>query len=88
MNKPLKIPKFKNEREEHKYWAKFDLSKHASANDLVSVAFPRLKPSSHAISLRLPDFLLARLKEQAHELNVPYQSLIKQYIAKGVRQRV
>lgn len=82
--KKLKLPKFKNEDEERDYWAKFDLSKYASAKDLVPISFPNLKPTSRPISIRLPVFLLVRIKEKANELDIPYQSLIKKYIAQGV----
>ena len=86
MKKPLKIPVFKNEDEERKFWAKIDWSDYAEASDLVPVVFPNLKPSSQSISLRLPEYLLAQVKEQAHALNIPYQSLLKQYVAKGIKE--
>lgn len=84
MKKEIKVPKFKSEDEERQFWAKTDLMDHFKTEDFVSVSFPNLKPSSHSISIRIPDFLLARLKEKAHGLNIPYQTLMKQYIAKGV----
>lgn len=79
-----KIPKFKNEDAERDFWAKQDLSALFEAEDFTNASFPNLKPTSQAISLRMPDFLLRRLKEKAHELHIPYQTLMKQYIAKGV----
>lgn len=84
MAKKLKVPKFINEDEERKYWAKIDLTDYVDAVNFESVTFPNLKPSSRSISLRLPEPLLMRLKEKANELHIPYQSLIKQYIARGV----
>ena len=83
MKKSLKIPKFKNENEERKFWSKINLADYFKASDFELALFPNLKPSSRSISLRLPDYLLALIKEQANELNVPYQSLIKKYIAQG-----
>lgn len=88
MKKKLKIPKFKNEDEERKFWWKIDLSKYFDENDFEPVSFPNLKPTTHAISIRIPDYLLNRVKEQANELNIPYQSLIKQYIKKGVMSSI
>jgi len=82
MNKKLKIPKFKNEDQERKFWSKIDLSEYFKADDFESVSFSDLKPSSRSISIRLPEYILVRLKERANALQVPYQSLIKQYIAK------
>ena len=84
MKKKLNIPKFKNEDAEREFWDKTDLSKHFEPKDLTNVSLPNLKPSSSAISVRIPEYLLVRLKEKAHELNIPYQTLMKQYIAEGV----
>jgi predicted DNA binding CopG/RHH family protein len=86
-NKKQKIPKFKSQSEERAFWAKFDLSKHFDVEDFESVSFPNLKPTTRPISIRIPEYLLVRIKEQANELNVPYQSLIKRYIARGILQK-
>ncbi|MBI3442341.1 MAG: BrnA antitoxin family protein [Candidatus Sungbacteria bacterium] len=87
MRKQLNIPKFKNENEERKFWSRVDLSEHFLLREFKPAAFPNLKPSSRSISLRLPEYILARLKERAHALNVPYQSLMKQYIARGALRK-
>ncbi len=84
MKKPLKIPKFKNEDEEREFWWKLDLSEYYEPSDFERVSFPNLKPTTKPIAIRMPEWLLNRVKEQANELNIPYQSLIKQYIKKGV----
>jgi predicted DNA binding CopG/RHH family protein len=86
MKKPLKIPVFKNEDEERKFWDRIDLTEYFESQDLQTVSFPNLKPTSRSISIRLPEAMLLRLKEEANELNVPYQTLIKQYIAEGIRR--
>ena len=84
VKKQLKIPKFKNEDEEREFWAKIDLSEYFEPSDFVPVSFPNLKPTSRSISIRLPEYLLDRIKEKANEINVPYQSLIKGYLKKAV----
>ncbi len=84
MKKKLNIPKFKNEDEEREFWWNLDLSEYFEPDDFERVSFPNLKPTSRSISIRIPEYLLNRLKEKANEINVPYQSLIKQYIKKGV----
>lgn len=84
MKKHLKVPKFKNEDEERSFWSKIDLADYFGSEDLQAVSFPNLKPTSRPISIRLPETILIRLKEKANEMHVPYQSLIKQYIAKGI----
>jgi predicted DNA binding CopG/RHH family protein len=84
MKKNLKVPKFKNEDQEREFWAKVDLSAYFEPADFEKTYFSNLKPTSHAISIRVPDYLLVRLKERANEINVPYHSLIKGYIAEGM----
>ena len=84
MKKKLVLPKFKNEDQERDFWAKLDLSEYYESSDLEEVSFPNLKPTSRSISIRIPEYLINRVKEKANEINIPYQSLIKQYIKKGV----
>jgi predicted DNA binding CopG/RHH family protein len=84
MKKPLKIPKFKNEDEEAAFWAKADFTDYYGPEDFVKVSFPNLKPTTKLVSIRIPVHILYRVKERANELNVPYQSLIKEYINRGV----
>ena len=84
MKKKLKIPRFKNEDQERAYWSKIDMSKYFEADDFEKVSFPNLKPTSRTISIRIPEYLLIRLKERANEINIPYQSLIKDYIKRGI----
>ena len=84
MKKKLNLPKFKNEDTERKFWSRFNLAEHFRSGDFESASFPNLKPSSRSIALRVPEYLLVRLKERANELHVPYQSLMKEYIARGV----
>ena len=82
-----KVPKFKNEDQEQVFWSKLDLSKHFEPKDFKKVSFPNLKPTSTSISIRVPNYILARLKERANALNVPYQTLMKQYIAKEIMKK-
>ena len=85
MKTKLKIPKFRTEDQEREYWAKMDLTQYFNSEDWEAVTFPNLKPTSRPISLRLPEAMFLRLKEKANELSMPYQSLIKKYIAEGIR---
>jgi predicted DNA binding CopG/RHH family protein len=82
MKKPLKLPKFKNEDAEREYWSNIDLSEYFELNDAQTVSFPNLKPTSKAISIRLPEYLINRIKEKANAIDVPYQSLIKSSLQK------
>lgn len=84
MKKPLKLPKFRNEDEERDFWAKINLADYYEPSDAQPVSFPNLKPTSRSISIRLPEYLLVRLKEKANAINIPYQSLIKTYLQKAL----
>ena len=81
------MPKFKNEDEEFEFWVNLDLTEYYEPEDFKPVVFPNLKQTTKSISIRLPEHLLARVKETANSQDIPYQSLIKQYIAKGVRSK-
>lgn len=85
MKKRLNIPKFKSEAEEAEFWAKLDLSEYFELSDFKrGVVFPNLKPSKRLISIRLPEELISKVKAKATKLDVPYQSLIRQYIQQAV----
>ncbi|KKU86604.1 MAG: hypothetical protein UY17_C0042G0008 [Candidatus Beckwithbacteria bacterium GW2011_GWC2_47_9] len=84
MKRILKLPRFKNEDEERNFWAKINLTDYYEPSDFEPVSFPNLKPTSRAISIRLPEYLIDRIKEQANAINVPYQSLIKGYLKQAV----
>lgn len=83
-----KIPKFKNEDEERDFWANHDLTDYFDLLEPVKLDLSKLKPSTESISLRLPAFLLARIKELANKRDVPYQSLIKIFLAERVEREL
>ncbi len=87
MKKKLVLPKFKNEDQERDFWAKIDLTDYYEASDLIPVSFPNLKFTTKPISIRLSTSMIIRLKEKANGINIPYQSLIKQYIADGLEKQ-
>lgn len=82
MKKQLNVPKFKNEDQEREFWTNISLMDYYEPQDAQEVSFPNLKPTSKSISIRLPEYLLNRIKEQANEMDVPYQSLIKSSLNK------
>jgi predicted DNA binding CopG/RHH family protein len=81
-----KIPKFKNEDEERDFWSKNDSSEYLDWSNAKPALFPNLKPSTKAISLRLPESLLDALRQLANERDVPYQSLIKMYLQERIEE--
>ncbi len=78
------IPKFQNEAEERKFWESHDSTKYLDWSKAKKINLPNLKPSSTSISLRLPNGLLERIKIAANKRDVPYQSLIKTWLAEKV----
>ena len=83
-----KIPTFKNEDEERAFWARHDSTGHVDWTKAQRVVFPKLKPSIKTISLRLPEALLEELKMLANKKDVPYQSLLKVYLAEKVEEEL
>ena len=77
MKKLKTIPKFKTEDEERKFWSKADSTDYIDWTKAKRVSFPKLKPSTKTISIRLPEHLIEGLKALANKRDVPYQSLIK-----------
>jgi len=86
MSKAKKIPKFKTEAEERKFWEKNDSSDYINWKEAQSVSMPNLKPSTKTISLRLPESLLENIKIEANKRDVPYQSLIKAWLSDDVKE--
>ena len=82
MNKP--IPEFKNEDEERAFWASHDSSEYVNWSKASRTIFPNLKPTTRAISLRLPETMLEELRQMANQRDVPYQSLIKIFLRERI----
>lgn len=78
------IPRFKSEQEEREFWTDHDSPDYVDWSKAASVILPRLKPSTATISLRLPESLLESLKALANQRDVPYQSLLKIFLAERV----
>lgn len=86
MNKKLKpIPKFSTEAEERRFWESHDSTDYVDWSNARRVRLPNLKPSTTAISLRLPLGTLERIKVAANKRDVPYQSLIKIWLEEKLR---
>ena len=78
------VPVFETEAEERAFWESHDSSDYVDWSKARRVRFPNLKPSTKAISLRLPVDLLERIKMAANKRDVPYQSLIKVWLSEKV----
>jgi predicted DNA binding CopG/RHH family protein len=83
-----RIPKFGAESEEREFWAKADSTAYLDWSKGKRVLFPHLKPSLRTISLRLPEPMLEELKLLANKRDVPYQSLIKIFLAERIKKEI
>jgi predicted DNA binding CopG/RHH family protein len=80
--KPLKaLPRFRSEAEERKFWERHDSAPLVDWSKGRRASFPNLRPSTKAISLRLPEHLLEAIRSEANRRDVPYQSLMKIWLA-------
>jgi predicted DNA binding CopG/RHH family protein len=78
------VPKFTSEAEERAFWETEDSAEFIDWDRAERARMPRLKPSTQAISLRLPVSLLERIRIEANKRDVPYQSLIKTWLSEKV----
>lgn len=83
-----KIPTFKTEDEEREFWDKHDAADYIDWSSAKQAVFPNLKPSTKTISLRLPETLIEELKLLANKRDVPYQSLLKVFLAERVDHEI
>jgi predicted DNA binding CopG/RHH family protein len=87
MLKTLKpIPRFKTEAQERRFWESHDSTQYVDWSKSRPARLPNLKPSTQSISLRLPAALLDDIKTAANKRDIPYQSLIKVWLAEKSRE--
>lgn len=88
-DKNKQIPHFDSEDEERDFWATHDSTEYIDWDKAEkNPVFPRLKPSTRPVSIRLPESLIAELKMLANKMDVPYQSLMKTILAEKVREEL
>jgi predicted DNA binding CopG/RHH family protein len=82
------IPRFANEAEERAFWEspKNDSTEYLDWTKARLATFPKLRPSTETISLRMPEDVLNTIRHHARKLDVPYQSLIKLWCAEKVAE--
>jgi len=81
-----KVPKFKTEAEERAFWEAKDSVDYIDWSKAKQIGFPNLKPSTESISIRLPVSMLEGLKIEANKRDVPYQSLLKTWLAEKLEE--
>jgi predicted DNA binding CopG/RHH family protein len=86
-DRPLRpVPAFASEDAERAFWASADSADYVDWARARRVRLPALHPSTATISLRLPEAMLEELKMLANERDVPYQSLLKVFLADRIRR--
>ena len=83
-----RIQKFKSEEEEREFWETHDSTDYINWNEAEKITFSNLKPSVKKISLRLPETMLEELKLLANKRDVPYQSLLKIFLAERIEKEL
>jgi predicted DNA binding CopG/RHH family protein len=81
-----KIPTFKDEDAEREFWGKADSTDYIDWSKARTVMLPNFRPTLRTISLRLPESMIAELKLLANQRDVPYQSLLKVFLAERIKQ--
>jgi predicted DNA binding CopG/RHH family protein len=76
-----KLPEFKSEEAERRFWATADSTEYVDWSSGKRRKFVHLKPTLRTISLRLPVSMIEDLKVLANRRDVPYQSLLKVFLA-------
>lgn len=81
-----KIPTFKDEDAEREFWAKADSTDYIDWSKAQRLVLPNFRPTLRTISLRLPESMIAELKLLANQRDVPYQSLLKVFLADRINE--
>ena len=79
-----KIPNFTTEDEEREFWSKSESTEYIDWAQSKDTILPNLKPSTKKISLRLPEIMIDELKLLANKRDIPYQSLLKIFLAEKI----
>ena len=82
------LPTFTSEEQERSFWAGHDSTEYVQWSKGQRRSFPSLRPTLRTISLRLPESMLGQLKVLANKRDVPYQSLLKQFLAERLQREL
>jgi predicted DNA binding CopG/RHH family protein len=85
-NTTKQVPEFRSEEDERNFWSEHDSTDFIDWQAAQRRRFPNLKPSLRTISPRLPVAMIEDLKVLAHKRDVPYQSLLKVFLAERLER--
>jgi len=81
-----RLPRFKDENRETEFWWTHDSTDYIDWTKAKRAVLPKLKPSLKTISIRLPASMVEDLKLLANQKDIPYQSLLKVYLAERIER--
>lgn len=84
----IPVPRFASEDEEREFWATADSTRYIDWDKAKRTISPNLKPTLRSISLRLPELLIANVKVLANKRDVPYQTLLKNFLAERIEEEM
>ncbi len=82
------LPSFGSDDDERAFWASHDSADYVDWSTAVPRSLPNLRPTLRTISIRLPESMLGELKVLANKRDIPYQSLLKQFLAERLQQEL
>jgi len=80
-----RVPEFRSEDQERAFWSE-DSTEYVDWRQAKGRKLPALKPTLRTISLRLPVSMIEDLKILANSRDVPYQSLLKVFLAERLER--
>ncbi len=83
-----KIPRFESEDQERDFWASHDSADFIDWRQAERAKLPNLRPTTRTISIRLPEPMIERLKVLANKRDIPYQSLLKMFVADRIEEEL
>jgi predicted DNA binding CopG/RHH family protein len=83
-----KMPRFENEDQEREFWATRDSTDYVDWRQAKRLKLSNLRPTTRTISIRLPEAMIERLKILANKRDVPYQSLLKMFVADKIEEEL
>jgi len=83
-----KVPKFESEDQERDFWASHNSTDFVDWRRAERIKLPNLRPTTRTISIRLPESMIERLKILANKRDIPYQSLLKMFVADRIEEEL
>jgi predicted DNA binding CopG/RHH family protein len=82
----MKLPDFKAEAEERKFWEKRSIADHWK--DLRESDDTFVRPKLTPVTVKLDPLVLKKIKMLARKRGIPYNAYIRDLLAKGVEDEI